>query len=311
MRSYAPDYYKEFKCLAGACAHSCCKGWEVDIDPDTLAYYRTVPGPMGQRLQAAIVEDETPHFAMTAQGSCPFLNSCGLCDIMIHLGMDKVSDICDEHPRFYNFYSDRQEVGLGLACEAVAKLLARKQEPAALVCLEDDGSELLWEDECDFLDLRDGIFDTLQDRSLPVKERLARALAAVGAPLAERSPAELAILFWGLERLDGGWTALLEQLKTARLQPISESWFEIALEQVAVYFVYRHLTDGFDDENISGAMAFAAVSVELIAALCRTVCAQKGGFAPEDMAEICRMYSAEIEYSDENVHALISTLTPQ
>ena len=24
-----------FRCIADACRHTCCKGWEIDIDPDT------------------------------------------------------------------------------------------------------------------------------------------------------------------------------------------------------------------------------------------------------------------------------------
>lgn len=24
-----------FHCIADACRHTCCKGWEIDIDPDT------------------------------------------------------------------------------------------------------------------------------------------------------------------------------------------------------------------------------------------------------------------------------------
>ena len=35
MRTRVPDYYGAFRCLAGACPHSCCAGWEVVIDQDT------------------------------------------------------------------------------------------------------------------------------------------------------------------------------------------------------------------------------------------------------------------------------------
>ena len=41
MKIIVPDYYKDFKCLAGDCKHSCCIGWEVDIDADTLEYKGT------------------------------------------------------------------------------------------------------------------------------------------------------------------------------------------------------------------------------------------------------------------------------
>ena len=35
MRTRVPAYYDAFHCLAGACPHSCCIGWEVVIDPET------------------------------------------------------------------------------------------------------------------------------------------------------------------------------------------------------------------------------------------------------------------------------------
>ena len=32
-----PDYFENFHCLAGACPHSCCIGWEVVVDDGTAA----------------------------------------------------------------------------------------------------------------------------------------------------------------------------------------------------------------------------------------------------------------------------------
>ena len=32
-----PDFYRDFHCIADRCSDSCCIGWEIDIDPDTLA----------------------------------------------------------------------------------------------------------------------------------------------------------------------------------------------------------------------------------------------------------------------------------
>ena len=31
-----PNYYDKFKCIANRCKHSCCIGWEIDIDEDTM-----------------------------------------------------------------------------------------------------------------------------------------------------------------------------------------------------------------------------------------------------------------------------------
>ena len=58
MKLVAPDYYKDFVCIADRCNHSCCIGWEIDIDEDTREYYRTVPGEMGKRLAGNIVDGE-------------------------------------------------------------------------------------------------------------------------------------------------------------------------------------------------------------------------------------------------------------
>jgi len=60
MQYIFPDYYKQFKCIASECQHSCCIGWEIDIDPDTSAYYNTVSGAFGQRLKQNISRDGIP-----------------------------------------------------------------------------------------------------------------------------------------------------------------------------------------------------------------------------------------------------------
>ena len=42
MKIYAPDSYPRFRCIADRCRHTCCVGWEIDIDPGTLAQYRAI-----------------------------------------------------------------------------------------------------------------------------------------------------------------------------------------------------------------------------------------------------------------------------
>ena len=38
MKLIAPDYYNKFSCIADKCRHSCCVGWEIDIDENTNEY---------------------------------------------------------------------------------------------------------------------------------------------------------------------------------------------------------------------------------------------------------------------------------
>ncbi len=307
MKTVVPDYYSDFRCLAGDCRHSCCIGWEIDIDDDTLEYYNTVEGPFGNRLHNSISYDSgTPHFCMDSHGKCAFLNENGLCDIMLNLGFDKVSQICDDHPRFRNFYSDRTEIGLGLSCEAVAMQILSKQDKTQLITLEEN-DELLWEDEEVFLSLRDEIFAIIQDRTQPVNNRVASVLAHCGVQLLHYTPQQQAELFCSLERLDPVRDELLLRLKNATDETLhwkTEAEFATAFEQLLVYFAFRHLTESLDDGRFAGRLQYVVQSYYLIRNLCAVHHNTQGRISLEDMAEICRIYSAETEYSPENMNIL-------
>lgn len=41
-----PSYYKTFQCIADKCEHSCCIGWEIDIDEDSYEYYMGIGGAL-------------------------------------------------------------------------------------------------------------------------------------------------------------------------------------------------------------------------------------------------------------------------
>ena len=79
-------------------------------------------------LKSNIEFCEIPHFKLGVNERCPFLNNNGLCDIIINLGEDMLCQICSDHPRFRNFYECFTEIGLGLTCEAAAKIILTKKE---------------------------------------------------------------------------------------------------------------------------------------------------------------------------------------
>lgn len=313
MKKYAPDYYKEFRCIAGKCLHSCCIGWEIDIDDDTLEIYKSTKGNLGRRFEENIVTeaDGTSHFCLGEKERCPFLNDKNLCDIYTELGEDALCQICSDHPRFRNYYSDREETGLGLCCEAAGKLILSCKNPVQLICTEDDGEEMLWEEECDFLDLRDDIFDILQNRSKHIFRRIEDMLKYCETDTAAETPALWAEIFAGLERLDKSWDILLGELKEAEknqlVMPQTEET-EIALEQLAVYFVYRHLADSLDDGRLAQRVKFAALSCKMIYWLWAVHYSKTGMLTLDDMVEICRIYSSEVEYSDDNMEQLFDIL---
>ena len=47
LRHLQPDFYESFRCRASACRHSCCRGWEIDIDENTLELYRGLRSSTG------------------------------------------------------------------------------------------------------------------------------------------------------------------------------------------------------------------------------------------------------------------------
>ena len=154
MNVYAPQYYAQFHCLADRCRHTCCAGWEIDIDEESLARYRAMSGAFGQRLNAAISLEDTPHFQLDADERCPMLNRDNLCDLIIACGEGALCQICADHPRFRSFWSDREELGLGMVCEAAARLILTQTEPMQLVRIAGDGCEALDEAERWLMDVR-------------------------------------------------------------------------------------------------------------------------------------------------------------
>ena len=49
-----PAYYDTFRCIAAACPDSCCKEWAVQVDDTSAAYYRSLPGLLGDRLRQVL-----------------------------------------------------------------------------------------------------------------------------------------------------------------------------------------------------------------------------------------------------------------
>ena len=39
-----PSFFDDFKCIADRCTDTCCAGWEVDIDENTLDFYKNAEG---------------------------------------------------------------------------------------------------------------------------------------------------------------------------------------------------------------------------------------------------------------------------
>lgn len=319
MKVRVPEYFDAFSCLAGDCPHSCCEKWEVVIDEDHARRYETVPGPLGDRLRAALTEDEDGDLCFPLNGGrCPFLNGENLCDIHCALSAEATSVTCQEHPRFTEDYGPFREITLSASCPAANALLLGSTEPLRFLEREDGEDGEPGDEWLDWLlPLRDGMLALLADRTLPLRERLRQYLAwafavqdclermeeplrllggwepwmgpeAAEAPL---FPGALRFLA-GLERLEPDWPALLRQAETAPAVPVPEE----LLERIGAYFTFRYLLKAVNDGDVLGRAqltVLAVLTVERLAAVC-------------GLPEALRRFSCEIEHSDGNLDALLA-----
>jgi len=296
VKTFAPNWYPDFQCIADRCRHSCCVGWEIDIDADTLAKYRSVSGEWKKRFDENIVSDEeTASFRLTEDERCPFLNQRGLCDIILTFGEESLSQICTDHPRYRSFFADRTEIGLGMCCEEAARIMLSQEERTRLIELSSEGvSGTENEAETDFFAWRSQLFSIVQNRKMSLTERMQKLCGACGFAYDVCRPAEWRGWLLTLERLDEAWTQRLEEL-----QEESEKW-DVPFEQLLFYLLFRHLSGALDDGLYAERVALCVLLLRLIRSL---PCSDM-----KELADVCRMASSEIEYSDENTGRILKKL---
>lgn len=316
-----PDYFDDFSCLAGQCPHSCCIGWEVVIDDDTAQRYLATDGPLGQRLRAAMQQDEDGDLCFPLNGwRCPFLNRENLCEIHCAWGEGATSVTCREHPRFTEDYGAFQEITLSASCPKANELLLGSHAPLTFsertcgVPAEAGDPWLTW-----LMPLRDRLLDLLRDRRLPLATRLERFLLLSQAAQAQIdrddavdlaalwelpcSPARSADaqafypaaceLLSALEVLEPDWPNLLAQ--GAAAVPAEP---ETLLERIAVYFAFRYLPKAINDGDLLSRAefcVFALLVIRQLAPLC-------------GLGEALRRFSCEIEHDADNLEAILDAL---
>lgn len=118
-----PSYYRAFQCLASSCPDSCCKEWDVSVDPESAARYRSLPGALGARLRAALADIDRETVMIQSDGRCPMWRRDGLCQIQAELGESALCQVCRTFPRLRHDYGDFVELGLELSCPEAARLI--------------------------------------------------------------------------------------------------------------------------------------------------------------------------------------------
>ena len=311
MKLTKPAYFDSFRCIASACPDSCCKEWDVLVDADKAAMYRSLPGPLGDRLREVLSDEDGETVMTIIDGRCPMWRADGLCRIQAEMGEDALCKTCREFPRLTHDYGDFVEFGLELSCPEAAKIILSHPNPTYVTQEIPGGEEPGYDEETMeiLLRTRETFRNILADNSRPVNEVLALALmygyqaqgeldGGEGFPFdsqaalvearrfAKKSdPAEMLGFFSDLEILTAEWPIRLSA-------PSPAPWTPEHLT-IARYFADRYWLQAVSDYDLVSRVKLMVISCLVIRHL--------GG----DLLSTAQLYSKEIENSIDNVEAIL------
>ncbi len=311
MQISKPSYYDSFRCIADRCPDSCCKEWSVTVDPAAAAYYRSLPGDLGDFLRSVLLEEDGDTVLAIQDGQCPMWRRDGLCRIQAELGEEALCQVCRQFPRLRHDYGSFLELGLELSCPEAAKLILSPSLRPRVTQTLPGGTEPEYDTQAMevLLSTREKVLSLLTDPARPVNQCLALALIygyqaqaqldrEPEAPFDPEAALDEAAFLSGTGDPEGmlAFYRELEILTPAwsqRLGSLSPGpWLE-EYRALAVYFVERYWLQAVSDYDLVSRVKFAVISCILIRLL--------GG----DLLQTAQLYSKEIENDDENVDALL------
>lgn len=306
-----PSYFDSFRCIASDCPDSCCKEWSVQVDEASAAYYRSLPGDLGDRLRQVLKEEDGDTILEIENGRCPMWRTDGLCRIQAELGETALCHTCREFPRLRHDYGDFIELGLELSCPEAARIIlsAAPSAPIPRTVPGGENPEYDLEAMAILKSTREQALSILDDRRRDVPTSLSLLLlygcqaqaeldGAEAQPFDPNSaleeaaqfakpadPVEMLQFFSGLELLTRDWANLLKS-------PAPGPWAD-EHRRLARYFVDRYWLQAVSDYDLYCRVKFIIISCLLIHEL--------GG----DILRTAQLYSKEIENNIDNVEAIL------
>lgn len=296
MKLYAPKYYKHFTCIADKCTHSCCIGWEIDIDKDTLERYSKLSDGYGNNVKKSISREGTPHFRLAEHDRCPHLDSNGLCKIILNLGEDFLCDICRLHPRFFNDTLYGREVGLGMACEEACRLILTSSDYSEIEPVGEvngQGAEGCF----DGVDERNKLFGIISRSGMEYTEKLETVYKEYNISPDVNSDSDWQSILDSLEYLYEDSKDMFSCYSSDIATP---AYAEKYLENALAYFIYRHVTGSVDESDFSSALGFCLFMERLAASIIK----KYNAVCLEDIVTLMRTLSEELEYSEDNTETV-------
>lgn len=284
--------FKSFSCIKGACKKSCCTLWQIEIDKKTLKKYKKVKGEFKNRIDNGV--DFNSYSLCVNNGRCAFLNKDNLCDIIINLGENYLSEICAIHPRFINKLKNYSETGVGISCEEGARLLLSfngKIEPST-----PPNVKKLKGFEREIISFREIVLSILYNGT-SLKDRIVNILQLLSVNEGDFLSLSFKKLLSSMEILDNSWKDKLSLFSSLTYPDEEQDKFTNLL----AYFIYRHQITAMDKLDLKSKTLFAIFSTLVIHNIYMN---GKKGEVNFSLLEIARDYSGEIEYSNTNLFRL-------
>lgn len=288
MKIIIPDYYKDFKCIADKCKHSCCKGWEIEIDENSCARFSR-----HEDIWKYVETGDSPHFRLSDDEVCPFLLENGLCNMILKYGEDFLCQTCTDHPRFRNYWSDRIEMGLGLVCEEAARIILTRTSPMRLVSFPDNNevpSDLTPEDS--------SAADTVPTNT-PAADSL-----PTDTPAADTVPTDTPAADTVSTPTNTSQDLTEEELWLLNLRDsmISQITDNGPIARLKEYLIYRHIPDALYDDRLEERIAFINYFLEQ-----SEKARARSDQSIEALIEIVRQLSYDLEYDEEEKERILSS----
>lgn len=337
MLNTFPNYYKKFSCIADKCPDTCCAGWEIVIDTESLEKYKNLNGAFGEKIRSLIsVDSDGDDIFTPVKERCPFLLDNGLCEIYIEIGHKNLCRTCRLFPRHITYFGARKETGISLSCPEAARIIMENPEPISFETEEIHTDIMPTAIDPDLyftlIETRKTAINILQNRKFSIEKRIAAFLLLseeiqrlirknsfseareickknylgtnykIG-PHSAKSTATAKYFndFRSLEMLDKSWIDKLGKAeKSISVKPDGYEW---EYEHLMIYFVFRYLMTAVFDGDILSKSKFAAISFIMISRL-------QSDNINDKTARVTAMqkYSKEVEHSQPNMDKIISAI---
>lgn len=269
MKIVKPTFYKNFKCIAGDCPDSCCQGWEVDADSDSLEYYKTLDNSLEikKRIDSVLSKDEFDNtiFTLAPKKRCPFLNDENLCDMHIAIGGEHTPYTCRTFPRFIYDFGATREIGISFSCPVASDMMYNTESfdfetevNSDLPTLNDIDAEkyfLLYKGRAE-------AYKIAKDKNKSIRERL-NDLLDLGVLLQEKlfpydeGGDDIAFfdVFKNPELINPEWK---EKVENFSLKQVSDTQSN---ENILMYFLYKYLMQAVYDDDALSKIKMAVIGV--------------------------------------------------